>query len=496
MKPLSAPGRFSAWLARTDWCATLSVKQWLLAHPEIEIVSRDRAGAYADAAAQGAPQAQQIADRWQVCKNLGDAVQAYLVRKKIQMPPSLSPNLTTEQVAAVCTPAPSPAPGPCHYASQEKRERKQALIDQVKTLYEQGHSTREVAALLHLARNTVHKYLPMVGPVQPTPRTRRLSQLDPFYEYLTARWNEGCSNAHQLFEELREKGYRGGETTVRSFVVRLRQGLAGMARPPKRAKQGASASCTSPREVSQLLSKREEDLTSDEKDDLARLLESSGEVKRVYQLVQAFLQMLRERPEIIEHFQSASVALEADLSTLGTQYAHTSGVAGTREALFQTLQMSECVRLSCHGRGHTDKLRFELLVAADNQLPPADASVLASESGHRFLVNWQAITELSRCASIVFSTACASGMAISLRGGERIGLERSLFGAGAVTYVAPLWSVPVAQIQPLINRIMTKYIGNSQKTVAEVVFEEVNMAVAEGVPIWVARSVAVLGDWL
>jgi transposase len=30
-----------------------SVKQWLLAHPDIEIVSRDRAGAYADGATQG-----------------------------------------------------------------------------------------------------------------------------------------------------------------------------------------------------------------------------------------------------------------------------------------------------------------------------------------------------------------------------------------------------------------------------------------------------------
>jgi len=34
-----------------------SVKQWLAAHPEIEIVSRDRGGAYADGAAQGAPSA-------------------------------------------------------------------------------------------------------------------------------------------------------------------------------------------------------------------------------------------------------------------------------------------------------------------------------------------------------------------------------------------------------------------------------------------------------
>lgn len=58
-----------------------SVKQWFLAHPEIEIVSRDRGGAYAEGAAQGAPQAQQIADSWHLCKNLGDAVQDYLTRR-------------------------------------------------------------------------------------------------------------------------------------------------------------------------------------------------------------------------------------------------------------------------------------------------------------------------------------------------------------------------------------------------------------------------------
>lgn len=273
-----------------------TVKQWLLAHPEIEIVSRDRAGAYADGAAQGAPQALQIADRWHMCKNLGDAVQDYLVRQKIQMPPSSSPNVTTEQVAAVCAPAPPPEPGPSRYASQEKCERKQVVVDQVKTLQKQGHSAREIATLLHLARNTVRKYVRLEGPVQPTPRTRRLSQLDPFYDYLTARWNEGCANAHQLFLELREKGYRGGETTVRSFVSRLRKRLPGMARPPKQAQADAgSVPISSPRELRWLLSKREEELTPEEKDDLTRLLESSQEVKLVHKLLQDFLQMLRER---------------------------------------------------------------------------------------------------------------------------------------------------------------------------------------------------------
>jgi transposase len=55
-----------------------SVKHWLAAHPEIEIVSRDRAGAYAEGAAQGAPQALQIADKWHVCvRRIGACVDSF-----------------------------------------------------------------------------------------------------------------------------------------------------------------------------------------------------------------------------------------------------------------------------------------------------------------------------------------------------------------------------------------------------------------------------------
>ena len=43
------------------------VEDWFKQHPGVEIVSRDRFGLYAKAAQRGAPQAQQVADRFHLC---------------------------------------------------------------------------------------------------------------------------------------------------------------------------------------------------------------------------------------------------------------------------------------------------------------------------------------------------------------------------------------------------------------------------------------------
>lgn len=273
-----------------------SVKQWLLAHPEIEIVSRDRGGAYADGAAQGAPQAQQIADRWHICKNLGDAVEDYLKRKTIHLPSFPLPETAPSEPLAVLPSPPSPVVVKRNPASLAKTEQKQHLVDQVKTLHQEGTSIHLIATRLNLARNTVRRYLRVEGPPRSTPRPRKPTLLDPYDDYLCERFKQGESNASQLFEELKEKGYRGGKITVRNFVARLRQGLPGLTRPPQHPKDGeAGAALTSPRELRWLLSKREEDLTIAETRDLTRLLESSQEVAQLYQLLQSFLHILRER---------------------------------------------------------------------------------------------------------------------------------------------------------------------------------------------------------
>ncbi len=57
-----------------DLLPTATVEEaqtWLAAHPQLQVVSRDRAGVYTQGARLGAPQAQQVADRWHLCKKPG-----------------------------------------------------------------------------------------------------------------------------------------------------------------------------------------------------------------------------------------------------------------------------------------------------------------------------------------------------------------------------------------------------------------------------------------
>src|SRR6516164_22441 len=74
---------------------------WLKEHPEVEIISRDRADDYIRGATAGAPQAVQVADRWHLLRNLRDALKGTADRHHADV-----------QAAAQGVDLPSPEPAP------------------------------------------------------------------------------------------------------------------------------------------------------------------------------------------------------------------------------------------------------------------------------------------------------------------------------------------------------------------------------------------------
>jgi transposase len=199
---------------------TATVQKWLEEHEEIELVSRDRGGNYADGATQGAPQAIQCADRWHVCANLGEAVERFLIRTHTQLPkvnPQTSePGAQEEAVPPLTSYTATPAQ---QGRSQARLMRKWKIYQRIHELHAEGMSLRRIGEELGLARNTVRKYFREAPePPKPTPQALRKSLLDPYDEYILQRLSQGCRNAAQIFREIQERGFTGSLSTSKAYV--------------------------------------------------------------------------------------------------------------------------------------------------------------------------------------------------------------------------------------------------------------------------------------
>jgi DNA-binding NarL/FixJ family response regulator len=154
-----------------------TVAAWLKDHPGVEVVSRDRSATYAQAATEGASQAEQVADRWHLLKNLREAVERVLERHSAVVDAVLKTTETpTEpaQVAAVPEPGAAALPvesspprppseplpeSPRLHAEQSKRHKRIDRFEQVHELHRRGHSVSRIARELGLSRRSVFRYL-------------------------------------------------------------------------------------------------------------------------------------------------------------------------------------------------------------------------------------------------------------------------------------------------------------------------------------------------
>ena len=216
---------------------------WLEEHPGAQVICRDRAGAYADGARTGAPEAIQVADRWHLWHNLAGHVEKAVARHR--------GCLNGPEPGPPAGPAPQPDLSQAAAAAADQRFEDSALVRRTRERYEAvqalraaGKGIKPIMRELGLAKETVRRFARASSAEEllAKARGRRPSVLDEFKPYLHQRWNAGCTNILQLHAEIKKAGYQGSYGTVRDYLQPFRAlGAAPPAAPaPPKARQVAS----------------------------------------------------------------------------------------------------------------------------------------------------------------------------------------------------------------------------------------------------------------
>ena len=152
-----------------------TLADWLREHPGVEVVCRDRAGAYAEAVRSGAPGAIQVADRWHLWHNLAQAVEKTVARHRVELqgPPPVPSDAVTE-----VPPVPITRPSlPENPLTVRTRERHAAVQEQLAA----GASISAIGRTRSLNRRTVRRFARAADVEQLLGKARsRGSLLDPF----------------------------------------------------------------------------------------------------------------------------------------------------------------------------------------------------------------------------------------------------------------------------------------------------------------------------
>lgn len=325
---------------------------WLREHPGIEVICRDRSGGYGEGARLGAPQAIQVADRFHLWQNLGQAVEKTVNAHRERLAPALP---TVDSAPLLVQP-------PVEKKIVTRFRRQHAAVHELSAT---GLSHAAVGRVLGLHPATVRKLAQAASVDDLIAKTeQRASIVDGYTEHLHRRWNEGEHNATRLYREIKELGYPGGELAVQRYLRRFRTGRGFAAhtgpKPP------------SVREATGWIMTHPDRLHAENAAALTGILDRDKDLRRLTAHVRAFAAMMNalhghrletwiEQAERGSFPALASFArhLRRDLDAVrhGLTLPHSSGAV---EGNINRLKM---LKRQMYGRANLDLLRKRVLLA-------------------------------------------------------------------------------------------------------------------------------------
>jgi transposase len=280
---------------------------WLRAHPGTEVICRDRGGPYARAAREAAPLAVQVADRFHLMQNLGEAVEKTVLAALAALRPA-PPGPQDPPAAPGDQPAPPGAPAaPDGFRDADGRDRKlvarhRERYAQVQALRAQGCTIGEIAARLDLNRDTAATFASAASIDELLVKaTSRASILDRFKPYLSQRWNDGIHVAAVLHQEIRDQGWTGSLMTVERYLRQFRtaDGRDRQARAQPQHTAPDTAALPRPRQATRWIMTHPDHLTTGDAARLAGLLDASPRLAAAARHVRSFAAMMTRRQGLL-----------------------------------------------------------------------------------------------------------------------------------------------------------------------------------------------------
>jgi transposase len=211
-----------------------TLQAWLQARPQAEVICRDRAGAYAQAARDGAPLAAQVADRWHLWHNLCEHVRDAVARHQgclagpgcgcqdSQDQPQQQQEEEEEEEQQQEEQQEEGAPAGLEAVIRERH----AAVHQLRAA---GQTLAGAAAALGLSQQLTGRYW-RAASADALLKVRGVSALDPWKPYLRRRWDQGTTKIAVLHREITALGYAGSEPTTYAWLALLK--LAAPPAPP------------------------------------------------------------------------------------------------------------------------------------------------------------------------------------------------------------------------------------------------------------------------